>query len=326
MDGAATRSRSLRWGAPALCALMIVIASAGAVALAGCGGTSVGGATSSPMASAEATTDRASPVATPTTPAEVAAAFAAALDEFRSPIGLFAGRAHLEDRSIGDIRDGVKAIRDYRDEWTTVLAITSRSHFGGSDGAIVEEKGESSGTAAYAVNVLRVRGGKITAWYVYYSDWLSNGIPTLAPALLKTPPRSSDTEKVSRAVAGGYMSALRTLAPTRLASLYAPGVVYQDTSRDARYVGPSSAVAEHARMFALKGVRFRANGVVAGPGWAAVMWRRTDREGGTPPLGLPPGLAKWGKRPTIHGVSILEIRAGEIARETIYCDHIRTTY
>jgi hypothetical protein len=33
--------------------------------------------------------------------------------------------------------------------------------------------------------------------------------------------------------------------------------------------------------------------------------------------------AKRGKRPTIHGLSILEIRDGRITRETIYSDHLR---
>jgi hypothetical protein len=103
-------------------------------------------------------------------------------------------------------------------------------------------------------------------------------------------------------------------------------VVYQDTSRDMRYAGPSAAVAEHAKMFALKGLRFQANGIVCGPGWAAVMWKRSDHEGDKPPDGFPGELAKWAKCPTIHGVSILEIRDGRIARETIYSDHLRTRY
>ncbi len=99
-----------------------------------------------------------------------------------------------------------------------------------------------------------------------------------------------------------------------------------DTGRDALYQGPSEALGAHAKMFALAGVRFQANGVLDGPGWAAVMWKRSDSEGGKPLVDIPAKLAKAAMRPTIHGVSILEIRDGKIARETIYSDHLRTRY
>jgi hypothetical protein len=56
------------------------------------------------------------------------------------------------------------------------------------------------------------------------------------------------------------------------------------------------------------------------------MWKRTDREGGKPLVDIPDQFTKQGRRPTIQGVTILEIRKGEIARETIYSDHLRTRY
>lgn len=167
--------------------------------------------------------------------------------------------------------------------------------------------------------------GKIVSEYLYYND-AAPEYPRFPPAPLKTPPAPTDTQAASRALANAYMSALRALAPARLTPLYAHDVVYQDTARDRRYVGPSAAVTAHAQMFALNGVRFPRLGVVAGRGWAAVMWKRTDREGGKPPAGLPAKYTKWGRRPTIHGVTILEIREGKIARETIYSDHIRTKF
>ncbi len=315
---------------------LIVLLVAGALALGACGGsgqatsTSTPASTSSPASSSTASaTGDTSPLATPTTPAQVVAAYAAALKEFRSPIGLFSRHARSEDRAIGDIRRGSKAVKAYQDYWQggqAGITVTPRSWFSGSDGAILEERGDWGGAAGYAVNLFRIHDGKITVWYVYYSDWLSDRVPKLEPPLLKTPPGPSDTEAASRRSARAYMAALQALAPARLASLYAHDVVYQDTSRDVHYAGSAAALAEHAKMFALKGLRFEAAGVLAGPGWAAVMWRRTDREGGKPPLGYPPELAKWAVRPTICGVSILEIRDGKIARETIYSDHLRTRY
>jgi hypothetical protein len=316
--------------------LLILLFVAGALALAACGGsgqatsTTTPASTSSPVSSSTASaTGDTSPLATPTTPAQVVAAYAAALEEFRSPIDLFSRHARSEDRAIGDIRRGSKAVKAYQDYYQggqAGITVTPRSWLSGSNGAILEERGDWGGAAGYAVNLFRIRGGKITVWYVYYSDWLSDRVPKLEPPLLKTPLGSSDTEPLSRSRADAYMSALQALAPARLASLYAHDVVYQDTSRDVHYAGPAAAVAAHAKMFALKGLRFETAGVLAGPGWAAVMWRRTDREGGKPPDGYPPELAKWAVRPTICGVSILEIRDGKIARETIYSDHLRTRY
>jgi hypothetical protein len=243
-----------------------------------------------------------------------------------SLIAHYAGDALLEDRAQGRICRGVEEIEAYQDEWYNALAMESRSRFSCSGGAVVEEKGQSSGTATYAMEVLSVHDGKIAIDYVYFSDWLSDRIPRLAPALLKTAPTASDTRAASRRVARDYMSALSALSPAGLASLYGHQVVYQDTSRDIRYAGPDAVLAAHAKMFDLKGVRFTADGGMEGAGWAVVMWRRTDREGGSPPDGYPEEFATWAVRPTICGASLLEIRDGKIKRETIYCDHLRTRY
>jgi hypothetical protein len=318
----------IKWG-ELVASTVLVLLVAGTLVLAACG-SSTETTTSQAGVLPTTTAPSASPVATPTTPAQVVAAYAAAVKDSRSPIDLFSGHARLEDRSMGDIRVGVKAVKAFQDEWfigpQRGLTITPRSWFAGSDGAILEQSGDDGAAVIFGVDLLRIHAGKISNCYIYYSDWLSDRVPKLAPPLLKTPPEPSDTETASRAQARAYMSALHALAPARLASLYAHDVVYQDTSRDTHYAGPGAALAAHATMFALKGLRFRPAGVLAGPGWAAVMWKRTDFEGGKPPLGYPPELAKWAVRPTICGVSILEIRDGKIARETIYSDHLRTRY
>ena len=304
-----------------------------AFAVAACGGSS--GSAASPSATSALAPSAgpqggASPVTSPTTVAQVAAAYADALSTartssgFRRLVGLFARHARFEDRAIGDLRIGTKAISDYYNYWFVLGPLTStpRSELVGTHAVVVEE--EVNG-AAYGADVLGVRDGKIVSDYLYYND-AAPEYPAYPPEPLKTPPAPADTEAASRALAAAYMSALRALAPERLAPLYAGDVVYQDTARDRRYVGPQAAVAAHAEMFRLKDVRFRTVGVAAGPGWAAVMWKRTDREGGRPPAGLPDQYTKWGRRPTVCGVTILEIRDGKIARETIYSDHVRTKY
>ena len=341
MTSTAAAGRSTRPGSIAvLCLLVLGLGTLGLFGLCACGGGSGSGTaaatpTSTPSAmgsSAGAPDGGASPVATPTTTAEVTAAYFDALDDvddidgFRRLVSLYSEDAHYEDRAIGVVAIGCNAIADH---WNKVflagpLEDTPFSQLVGSDWAVVEETATLGGQV-YAADVLRVRDGKIVTEYVYYNDMGPGGLE-YRPAPLKTPPAPADTQTASRAPATDYASALRSLDPARLAPLYARDVVYQDTVRDRLYVGPSAATAAHAKMYALKGLRFHEFRVVAGPGWAAVMWKRTDREGGKPPVGIPSQYTRWARRPTIHGVTVLEIRDGKIARETIYCDHLRTQY
>jgi ketosteroid isomerase-like protein len=314
----------------ALPLLLIALIVAAALALAACGGSGQATSTSTPAftptaaaSSVGTTSGAASPVATPTTAAQVAAAFAALAAEGKPTAGLYAEDAVLQDRSYGALKVGVEAIRKFQEFWSGVGGPSpTRALLVGGDGFIVESVFAGF---EYAVDVLRVRDGKVVADYVYYDD-LQQGPAMYAPTPLETPPAAGDTEAASGEMAKAYMDALRALSPARLAALYAPSVVYMDTGRDALYTGPSEALGAHAKMFALAGVRFQANRVLMGPGWAAVMWKRSDSEGGKPLVDIPAKYARWGKRPTIRGVSILEIRDGKIARETIYSDHLRTRY
>jgi hypothetical protein len=309
----------------------VVLAVLAALMLAACGGGSPPSA-SPPTVSSTSPARGASPVATPATTAEVTAAYFDALNEvgnisgFRRLVWLYADDAHYEDRAMGFVADGRTAIADRTNALFLEgpLKATSVSQLAGSDWAAVEEMA-SYGGQLYGVDILRVRHGRIVTEYVYYNDMGSDSVK-YRPAPLKTSPAPADTQVASQALATDYASALRSLGPARLAALYAQNVVYENTGRDRLYVGPSAAIAAHARMYALKGLSFHDFRVVAGPGWAAVMWKRTDREGGKPLVDIPDEYTGLARRPTIHGATILEIRDGKIARETIYCDHLRTEF
>jgi hypothetical protein len=315
----------------AYCAAALLLLLIAALALVACGSSG-----SAPTAAPSTPTPTASPspVATPTTTAEVTAAYFAALSHvdndiyaFRRLVGLYAEDAGFEDRSMGTVAVGRKAIADNIDAFFLAgpLKAAPFSRLVGSEWAVIEEVDSAGGGQVYAVNVLQVRGGKIMKAYVYYNDTGSDDLK-FRPAPLTTSPAASDTEAAGQAMAADYMSALRALEPARLSPLYAGDVVYQDIARDHLYVGPRAAIAAHARMYALRGISFQKVGAAAGPGWAAVMWKRTDREGGKPLVDIPARYTRWAKRPTIHGVTILEVRDGKIGRETIYSDHLRTRY
>ena len=296
--------------------LAVLLAVAAAFMLAACGGSGNANSAGMPTVTPSASP---SPIASPTTTAEGTAAFYDALSRvdnyvwFKRLVALYADDARFEDRGMGVVAIGREAIADY---WNTYflagpLKVAPYSRLVGSDWAVVEEVA-SAGGQVYGADVLEARRGKIVTHFVYYNDMGSDDLK-FRPKPLTSPPAPADTQASSQTMAGDYMSALQSLDPARLPPLYARDVVYQDVGRDRLYVGPQAATAAHARMYALRGVGFQKVGVVAGPGWAAVMWKRTDREGGTPLVDIPDQYTRWARRPTIHGVTILEIRDGKIA-------------
>jgi hypothetical protein len=156
---------------PAITLVLASLVVTVAFAVAACGGSS-GSAALPPGSGTSALTRStgsqggASPVTSPTTVAQVAAAYADALSTARSPSGfrslveLFDKHARFEDRAIDDIRVGARAISDYYNYWFVLgpLTSTSRSEFVGSHAVVVEEKVNG---AAYGADVLGVRDGRL---------------------------------------------------------------------------------------------------------------------------------------------------------------------
>lgn len=173
-----------------------------------------------------------------------------------------------------------------------------------------------------ALEVLRLHEGRVTRADIYYLDAYF-GRP---PAPLATAPGAADTEAASVRTARAYWGALRRLDPVGLARLYTGATVYRDVASRRSSKGAAAAAAAHRQVFALRGLSYRGGEVVAGPGWAAVLWARTNREGGRPhtQVAIPEEWTQRAGRPTVDGATVLEIRDGKIVRETVYCDHLRT--
>jgi len=307
--------------------LLLSIALPGALALPGCGGSNGGGATETTASpSSEATT-------TPTagaSEADVIAAYAAILPRLEEPgviddlMSLYTDDARMEDRAYGATSVGKAQIQSYWAQWFTsgVLSDKVVSAHVGSGCAVVESLAYSPGVVALpTAEIIKLDGGRIATHYVYYCD----GQIGRAPAPVGSQPAPTDTEAVSGRIAKRYLSTLRALDADGLRALYSCDVVYRDTADKRSFAGPAVAAQAHAKMFAMKGLEFTGAEIMTGPGWAAVTWRRTDREGRQIPYpDLPEDYLQLAKRPTIAGATVLEIRGGEIARETIYCDHLRT--
>jgi len=302
------------------CARVLVVAIA-ALALAACGGTST----------TTTQSERASPSAAPTSSAAVMSTYTALGAKLTDPgtlarfMRLYADDATLTDRAFGGVYHGAAAISGYFLQFLgpggvyTYRPVCWRA---GTEGAIAEEIVASSEMRLPSLEVLRLRGGKVVQTDVYYLDAYF-GRP---PVPLATAPGPSDTEAASLRTAGAYWAALRRLDPAALGRLYTDATVYRDVASARQYKGATATAAAHARVFAMHGVAYSGGEVVAGPGWAAVLWARTDREGGKPhtQVSIPAEWTKRAGRPTIDGATVLEIRGGKIVRETVYCDHLRT--
>jgi ketosteroid isomerase-like protein len=295
-----------------------------ALALVACGGSGEGDVGSTAVSSAPASSPSSA------APVEFLSAYTQAASRIREPgelerlIALYAEDACMEDRAFGATAKGTDEIRAYWERFflSGLVSYRTVATYLGRDCAVIECDAYAPDVMLPSIEVLMLRDGRIRAEYVYYCDGQKGR--TTTPLKTQLGPR--DSAAVALRTAKAYLSALRALDAGALGSLYTDKVVYWDTADKRRFVGASAASHAHAKMFAMKGVGFSGAGVLSGRGWAVVMWRRTDREGRQIPFpeAMPDEFLALAKRPTIAGATMLEIRDGKIARETIYCDHLRT--
>jgi ketosteroid isomerase-like protein len=153
------------------------------------------------------------------------------------------------------------------------------------------------------ITVFEIRGGKIVAEAWYYQDpsKLPGGTP-LEPKPLTSVPGPADTAAVAEAVALKYAAALQAKDAAAVAALSAPKIAFVDAT-GAVGSSPGQVQAHYVRIFkkpadlAFTNLRY-----AAGPGWATLIW-----------VAGSPSSATSGP-----GVTMLEIRDGKIARETLY--------
>jgi ketosteroid isomerase-like protein len=144
--------------------------------------------------------------------------------------------------------------------------------------------------------LLESRGGKIVheAWNYEPSE---KG-RTLAPAPLESAPGPQDTPSAAEGVAREYAAALQAQDAAAMAALSAPTIAFTDTASHTVGHDPGQVQARYARIFKPPSgvsLNFTQLRYAFGAGWAAVMWTADG-----------------------DGVTMLEIRDGKIARETLY--------
>jgi hypothetical protein len=121
---------------------------------------------------------------------------------------------------------------------------------------------------------------------------------------LSKPPGAADTAEAARRVARAYAAALKNKDAGALARVSSPDVLFLDVGYGDH--GRRSALRRrYERMFAFPAdLAFDDVRAFSGPGWAVVRW-----DAASDALGYE-GVA---------GLTVLEIRNGKVARQTLYC-------
>ena len=154
------------------------------------------------------------------------------------------------------------------------------------------------------ITVLEIRGGRIVSESWYYQDpfQLPDGKP-LEPKPLASVPGPADSAAVAEAVALKYAAALQAKDAAAVAALSAPKLAFMDTAASAVGSSPGQVQAHYAKIFAgpadlvFENLRY-----AFGEGWTALIWTASAQSSGM----------------SGEGATMLEIRDGKIARETLY--------
>jgi ketosteroid isomerase-like protein len=200
--------------------------------------------------------------------------------------------------------DTLKMIRKNLREYTDARWVAG---FAGRGWAVIEEYWDFTKTYGASVAILAVfetRGGKV----VHEGDYEQafQNLPNsraLEPRALKAAPGSADTAAAAEDVVLRYAAAVQTKDAAAVAALSAPKVAFVDTASSTVGSEPDEVRAHYAAIFTKPGdLAFTNLRYAFGRGWAAVIWTAASQSFAA----------------AADGVTMLEIRDGKIARETLY--------
>jgi ketosteroid isomerase-like protein len=208
--------------------------------------------------------------------------------------------------------DTLKMIRKNLREYTDARWVAG---YAGRGWAVIEEYWDFTKTYGASVAILAVfetRGGKV----VHEGDYEQafQNLPSgraLEPTRLKAALGPADTAVAAEDVALRYSAALQAKDAAAVASLSAPRVAFLDTASSTVGSEPGEVRAHYAAIFKKPGDLALTNLRYAfGRGWAAVIWTAASQS-----------LAA-----AADGVTMLEIRDGKIARETLYYNSAKVPF
>jgi ketosteroid isomerase-like protein len=304
--------RSARPRSIAVLGLLILgLGALGLIGLCACGGTS--------------TTTSSTPSATPTPTPSPSTAFepwppgTASAAQAMAVAGKYVARTHAEAPSLPRLfaADGTidiwvadqhfagpEAIL-YMTDSPTVLDWSKGSVLATAGAAAVEQIVINAGAGAImpCLEVLTVTDGKITHMEVYGNAVAGSHVAR--PKTVATKPGPADDAAAAEAAVTAYYAALAAGDPTAAAALYAPDVVFQDTTSTGPAGGAEEAVAWLTKAAAVPHMTMEIKSVILGQGWAAARW-------------VFSGDNSTGFYTGIPGATVFEVRDGKIVRQTIY--------
>jgi ketosteroid isomerase-like protein len=304
------RQRRCRWCASVALALL---AFAGVVALAACGGSSTAASTS-PSAAATpyvaATPERLVGLDSVAVTQKAVDAYTAAWDA-QSVAQL--GRVYARDVVFDCHATGVHV--DGREAFLELMGgvfsmTTSTRALAGHAGrgwGVLELRQDVAGGSMQILQLIETRGGKIVRLANYYQPIESQSGPLRAANPLKSAPGPADTPVVAEAVALKYAAALQAKDADAILVLGAPSNAFRDT---AGFNSPSAGeLTQCTNLFkAPADLAFNDVRYALGRGWAALIWTAFSAGSGG------------------DGATMLEIRNGKIARETLYYNSDRMPF
>jgi ketosteroid isomerase-like protein len=200
--------------------------------------------------------------------------------------------------------DTLRMIRKNLREYTSARWVAG---YAGRGWAVIEEYWDFTKTYGASVAILAVfetRGGKVVHEGDYEQDFqnLPNG-RALEPRALKTAPGPADTAAAAEDVVLRYSAALQAKDAAAVAALSAPKVAFVDTASSTMGSEPDEVRAHFAAIFTKPSdLAFTNLRYTFGRGWAALIWTAASQSFAA----------------TADGVTVLEIRDGKVARETLY--------
>ncbi len=294
---------------------------------AGCGGGEVHDAGTTPSASSPPATPGAQAIASPwqrgtadaAQTAEVAELYAVAMhDENVQDVVPYAAQATLDNWVTGTHVSGVDMIRATWVDWESGVDwslppfyVAAEDEEGRSGAAVLEtvavDHRRSPEVQVPCLVLLAVSDGRVIHEETFadpHLDVARTAGPTPCP---EPEARGSDSAAWSGKVAGWLATAEEKGDWATLRTLYSADVVFLDTSRKEPLRGITATVDWHRAAGFGSSVQLDAEAPLSGEGWALLRWtaRAADSEG---------------DRISVPGVTMLEIRDGRIARETIYYD------
>lgn len=294
---------------------------------AGCGGGEVRDGGTTPSASSPPATPGAQAIASPwqrgtadaAQTAEVAGKYAAAMhDESVRDVVLYAAEATLDNWVTGTHVSGIDMIRATWADWESGVDwslppfyVAAEDEEGRSGAAVLEtvavDHRRSPEVKIPCLVLLAVSDGRVIHEETFadpHIDVARTDGPTPCP---EPKGQASESAAWSGKVAGWLATAVGSGDWATLKTLYSADIVFLDTSQRQPLHGITETIDWHRAAGFGGPSEWITDEPLVGEGWALLRWTATAAD-------------SEGDRISVPGVTMLEIRDGRIARETIYYD------